>query len=135
MTTNIIIEKASDVRQLAKRMSMFRVNRGTINVQIPYLPEEENEELQKEITKHYGACGCSQGRIAGIVTFVGYTLMVVTGIISIYRLGIWKTLLGYFMVSFVSMLVVKSFAIRNARKSLEGIASQLQLVQMNTANQ
>ena len=130
----ITIEKASDVRLLAKKMSMFRINRGTIHVQVPFLPEEENKLLQKEITKHYGACGCSQGRMAGMITFVGYALLVATGIISIYRLGIWYTLLGYFLASFVTMLVAKSYALRNARKSLERIAQQLHQLQTNIAN-
>jgi len=50
------------------------------------MSEEENKALETTINKHYGACGCSQGKVTGIITFIAYILLISTGFLSIYNI-------------------------------------------------
>lgn len=125
MKTAIVIEKLSDIPPLAKDIHLFKVNRQKIEVQLDGLTPDETLWLQQKLNGYYSACGCSQGRVTGIVTFILYSILVATGIISIYKLGIGNTLLLYVGCAFVTMLGGKIYGIRNARKGIQKLTEQL----------
>ena len=125
MKQEIIIKDIAEIKNIAKEISLFSTKRKKITVQIELFTEEENQLLENKIDKYYNACGCSQGRITGIITFIGYLILVLTGIISIYKLGIGKTILLYFACSFVTMLIGKIYGLWNARRSLVQLSNQL----------
>lgn len=119
------ITDAREIGDLAREVSLLSPRKGTIAVALAGLSEAENEALAATITRHYTACGCGQGRVAGIVTLVGYVTLALTGIISVRALGAWKTILLYFACASVAMIVGKVFALRNARRSLIALSEQL----------
>ena len=127
MEQEIIIKEIAKIKNISKEISLFSVKRKKIKVEIDIFNEEENKQLENRINKYYNACGCSEGRVTGIITFIGYIILVSTGIISIYRLGIGNTILLYFACSFVTMLIGKIYGLWYARRSLTKLSDQLQL--------
>ncbi|MBK6266070.1 hypothetical protein JKA74_13585 [Marivirga sp. S37H4] len=127
MKQEIIITDLAEIKGVAKEISLFTTRRKNILIRIPHLTEEENSQLEAKVTKHYSACGCGQGRISGVITLVGYVLLVLTGIISIYELGVLNTILLYFACSIVTMLIGKIYGLWNARKALLKLVNELQI--------
>ncbi|MDZ4747299.1 MAG: hypothetical protein SH808_02355 [Saprospiraceae bacterium] len=120
------ITQSNQVRQLAGKINIWSPGKKTFKVQFSHLSEEANQEVEKTIARHYSTCGCHQGRVAGIFTFIGYIILVFSGIISVYSLGIGKTILLYFLFSFVIMLIAKIVALLRARRALLDLATQLE---------
>lgn len=126
MKQELIISEVAEIRKIARKINFFNLPREKIKMHLPLLTESENEQLEKIVQKHYGACGCGQGRIAGMFTLAGFVLLLCTGVVSIVQLGIWKTLLYYFLVSMLTMLIAKGYGIVQARKSLLRLADDLE---------
>jgi hypothetical protein len=126
MKPELIITQSNQIREIASQINIWSQKRRLIIVRFSHLTAEENKSLEETITRHYGTCGCHQGRVAGIFTFIGYFLLVAFGIISIYNLGVWKTIFLYFLVSFIIMVIAKIAALIRARKALFSIAQQIE---------
>jgi len=126
MREEIILNSASSLQNLAGEMGLFKTSRRNIRVCFEHLSERENANLQDRVTKYYKACGCAQGRVTGIITLLGFVLLLATGVLSVRELGVPKTLLYYFLCSFVTMLVAKIIGIWQARKQLMKLATEFQ---------
>lgn len=120
------ITQSTQIRQLAGKINIWSPGKKTFKVQFSHLSDEDNHNVEKTIARHYSTCGCHQGRVAGIFTFIGYIILVFSGIISVYTLGILKTILLYFLFSFITMLIAKTVALLRARKALLDLATQLE---------
>lgn len=127
MRQELTISNVSEIRQIVREINLFSTgNKKKLNVQLEGFSEEENKQLETKIQKFYSACGCSQGRITGIITMIGYVILVLTGIISIYKLGVGKTILLYLAFSFVTMFFGKIYGLRKARRQLIALASEVE---------
>jgi hypothetical protein len=122
MKKELIITSSADIRALVPDIGLFSLKRGKVNVQFGHFSTEENKQLEVEINRHYSACGCEQGRMTGIFTLLGYVLLLLTGVISIHELGIGRTVLYYFICSFVTMLGGKVYGLWRARHALKRMA-------------
>lgn len=96
-----------------------------IYIQFNWLSREDNLAIEQEINKHYKACGCTQGRITGIITFISYLVLLITGVISIQNLGLWKTIWIYLILAVIAMLIGKAYGLLRARKSLRQLINSL----------
>ena len=94
-------------------------------MRFPSLDDEANAVLLRRMSVYVGACGCHQGRAAGIATLAIYGALVLTGVISIHALGLLRVLLLYFVVSFVVMFIGKLVGLSNARRGLRSLADEL----------
>lgn len=125
MNSELIITAPRDIRAIAKDMSLWRIDRRTLSVRMPGLGEDANEDLRRRIALHYGACGCHQGRVAGFASVGLYALLLISGVISVQALGIWRVVLLYFAISFVVMFIGKLIGLNNARSALRRLADEL----------
>lgn len=121
-----IISSTTSLRSLVGEISLFKTQRKTIRVQFNDLSDQDNASLQEQVTKYYNACGCSEGRTIGIITLLGFVLLLVTGVVSVRELGIAKTLLFYFLCSFITMLFGKIIGLHQARQQLTKLALQIE---------
>ena len=126
MASELLITDANGIRLIAEQLSPWRVDRRKLAVRLPSLDEEANENLLARLQVHYGACGCGQGRLAGLLALAAFALLVVTGVVSIHDWGIGKLIVLYFMLSFAVMSVVKVFSMNGARKKLRLLADELE---------
>ena len=117
MKQEIVISEIDGLKSLLKEVNIWGNKSKIIKVNLPSLSETENIYIESKANEFYGTCGCQQGRVAGILTFLGYILLVITGIISFSRLGIFKTIGLYFLISFFTMSVAKFFKLRQAKYS------------------
>lgn len=121
----LIVSDTSGIRALARQISIWRVERRTLSVRFPALDDEANAALLRRMSVYAGACGCHQGRVAGIATLATYSLLVLAGVISIHALGLMRVVLLYFFVSFVVMFIGKLVGLANARRGLRSLADEL----------
>ena len=126
METESIIDNVPALKSLVNDIGLFKTARKNIRIQFNQLTEEENTDLQYQVVKHYKTCGCSQGRVTGIVTLLVFVVLLVTGIVSIRELGIFTTILYYFICSFATMLIAKIVGIWKARQQLTKLAEKLE---------
>ncbi len=125
MKQEIVITHPSEIRGLAKDVGFFGNPAKTIKVELPANSSEENEKLEQEIMRHYSACGCSQGKITGIATLVIYLLLVLTGILSVSKIGFWNVVWLYLACSFATMLVGKLYGLWRARRELLRLSARM----------
>jgi hypothetical protein len=125
MQRELIVFDTSGIRALARQISIWRVERRTLSVRFPSLDDEANAALLRRMSVYFGACGCHQGRAAGIATLGTYSLLVLSGVISIHALGLLRVVLLYFFVSFVVMFIGKLVGLSNARRGLRSLAAEL----------
>ena len=125
MQRELIVFDTSGIRALARQISIWRVERRTLSVRFPSLDDEANAALLRRMSVYFGACGCHQGRAAGIATLGTYSLFVLSGVISIHALGLLRVVLLYFFVSFVVMFIGKLVGLSNARRGLRSLAAEL----------
>lgn len=121
----LIVSDTASIRAIARQISIWRVERRTLSVRFPALDDEANATLRSRMSTYFGACGCHQGRIAGVATLIGYLVLVVTGVISVRALGLQRVVLAYFLVSFVVMFIGKLIGLSNARRGLQALADDL----------
>jgi hypothetical protein len=121
-----IISNSASLKKLIPEISLFKTARKNIHLQIDHLTEQENKLLQYRVEKYYKACGCSQGRITGIITLIAFIVLMLTGIVPVHELGIGKTFLYYFILSFITMLIGKIAGLWQAREQLGKIADKLE---------
>jgi|SRR6478736_333673 len=126
MKQETIISNSASIKELIPEISLFKAARKNIRLQIENLSEQENKKLQYKVEKYYKACGCSQGRITGIITLFVFILFMLTGIVPVRQIGIAKTFLYYFIFSFITMLIGKTAALYQARRQLGKLADQLE---------
>ena len=125
MPTDYHISSAQDIRSLIPDISLFRERKKKIAVHFAQLSEFENKELEKKIKAHYQACGCGQGRVAGIFTLLAYMMPFVAGFVSVKALGWPRTILYYFAISAVTMFIGKIYGLFKARIQLARLADEL----------
>ena len=126
MQPETIISSSTSLKTLVHEIGLFKTARKTIRVRFDHLSDQENASLEDQVTKHYKACGCSQGRVIGIFTLLGFVVLLVTGVVSVRELGIAKTLLYYFLCSFITMLIGKIIGLWQARQQLTKLAIELE---------
>ena len=126
MQEEIIISSSASLKTLVHEIGLFKTASKDIRVQFDHLSDKDNSNLQQQVMKHYKACGCSQGRTIGIITLLGFVALVITGVISVRELGIAKTLLFYFLISFITMLIGKIVGLWQARQQLTKLATQVE---------
>lgn len=126
MQPETIISSSASLQSLAHEIGLFKTARKNIRIQFDHLSEQENANLQHQVIKHYQACGCSQGRVTGIITLLGFVVLLVTGVVSVRDLGIAKTVLYYFLCSFITMLIGKIIGLWQARQQLTKLATELE---------
>jgi hypothetical protein len=129
MAHELVITDSAGVRAVADAISLWTIDRRQLVVRMPGLDTGANDDLARRIRAHFGACGCHQGRVAGMFTFVAYLGLVLTGVISVHALGLWRVVGLYFAVSFVVMFVGKVIGLRNARQALRRLARELDAAQ------
>jgi hypothetical protein len=121
----LIVSDTSGIRALAREISIWKIERRTLSVRFPSLDDEGNAALLRRMSVYAGACGCHQGRVAGIATLGTYSLLLLSGVISIHALGLMRVVLLYFLVSFVVMFIGKLVGLSNARRGLRSLADEL----------
>jgi hypothetical protein len=121
----LIVSDTSGIRALARQMSIWRVERRMLSVRFPSLDDEANAALLRRMSVYVGACGCHQGRVAGFATLGTYSLLVLSGVISIHALGLMRVALLYLLVSFIVMFIGKLVGLSNARRGLRSLADEL----------
>ena len=126
MQPETIISSGASIKTLVDEIGLFKTASKNIRVQFDHLSDQDNSNLQEQVVKHYKACGCSQGRTIGIITLVGFVALVITGVVSVRQLGIAKTLLFYFLTSFITMLIGKIVGLWQARQQLTKLATQVE---------
>src|SRR6186997_1601744 len=82
----LIVSDTSGIREVARQISIWRVEHRTLSVRFPSLDDEANAALRVRMSVYFGACGCHHGRVAGFVTLGTYSLLVFSGVISIHAL-------------------------------------------------
>jgi hypothetical protein len=125
MQRELIVSDTSGIRAVALQIGIWRVERRTLSVRFPSLDDEANAALRRRMSVYFGACGCHQGRVAGFATLGTYSLLVLSGVISIHALGLQRVVLLYFLVSFVVMFIGKLLGLSNARRGLFSLAEEL----------
>jgi hypothetical protein len=120
-----VITTLAEVRALAGELRSLRRRRQEVLVQVPELGAEERHRLQAEIGSYATACGCGQGRVAGILTLVAFILLLATGAIPWRELGVGKVLLLYFGTSLLIMLIGKLYGLVRARLALVKLCREL----------
>ena len=126
MKQETIISNSASIKELIPEINLFKAARKNIRLQIENLSEEENKKLQYKVEKYYKDCGCSQGRITGIITLFVFIVLMLTGIVPVRELGIAQTFLYYFIFSFITMLIGKIAGLYQARRQLGIIAGKLE---------
>lgn len=126
MPTDYLISSAKDIRSLIPDISLFGERKKKIAVHFAQFSEFENKELEKKIRSLYQACGCAQGRVAGIFTLLAYMIPFVAGFVSLKELGWTRTILYYFAVSAVTMFIGKIYGLFKARIQLARLARELE---------
>lgn len=125
MLSELLITDSNGIRLMAEQLSPWRADRRKLAVRLPTLNARANEHLLARLQVHYGACGCGQGRLAGLLALAAFVLLVVTGAVSIHDGGIGKLIVLYFVLSFATMSIVKVFSIHGARQKLRLLADEL----------
>src|SRR5688572_3700655 len=92
MREEIILSSAISLKNLAGEIGLFKAARKNVRVRFDHLSEQENANLQDRVIKYYKTCGCAQGRVTGIITLVGFVVLLATGVVSVRELGVLKTL-------------------------------------------
>lgn len=126
MQSETIINSSASLKTLADEIGLFNTSRKDIRIQFEHLSDQDNANLQQQVTKYYKACGCSEGRVIGIFTLLGFVVLVLSGVVSVRELGIAKTLLLYFLTSFTTMLIGKIFGLWQARQQLTKLATDVE---------
>jgi hypothetical protein len=126
METERIIDSTLALKSLVNDIGLFKTARDKILIRFIQLTEQENTDLTARVTKYYKTCGCSQGRVTGILTLLVFVVMLLTDIVSISKLGIWNTILFYFLCSFITMLIGKIYGIYDARNQLIKLSEKLE---------
>lgn len=121
-----VITSGASLKGLVHDVGLFKTPRKNIRIQLDHLSDQANANLQEQVKKHYEACGCSQGRTIGVITLLGFVSLVVTGVVSVRELGIGKTLLFYFVCSFITMLIGKIVGLWQARQQLKKLATDVE---------
>jgi hypothetical protein len=112
------------IRALADELSVWRVDRRQLSVDLPSLDEGANEDLQRRINLHRGACGCGSGRLAGVATMATFILLLATGVLSWSALGWWRIVGLYFLASVLMSFVAKVIGLHRSRRALWRIADE-----------
>ncbi len=113
-----IIYTLDQIRALAKEISLFNIKKKDLEVKFDHFPTDVNDSIQKRVMASYGACGCSQGRSAGMIVFIVYIIIVLSGFISLSEIGIINTILIYFVFSFIAMFFGKLYGLHRAKYAL-----------------
>lgn len=121
-----IISSGASLQSLVHEIGLFKTARKNIRIQFDHLSDQANANLQEQVRKYYEACGCSQGRTIGVITLLGFVVLLLTGVVSVRELGIAKTLLVYFLCSFITMLIGKIVGLWQARQQLLKLATSVE---------
>jgi len=127
MHGTLTIEDSDSIRQLADDLSLWRVDRRALNVELPGYDTNSNDDIKRRIALHQGVCGCGSGRFAGMATFAIYALLVVSGVLSWQALGWWRIAGLYVLASFVVTFLAKLVSLHRARAALRRIAADVEL--------
>jgi hypothetical protein len=128
MHATLTISDTDAIRKLADDLSLWRVDRRALNVELPGFDTNDNDDLKRQIALHQGTCGCGTGRFAGMATFAIYALLVVSGVLSWRALGWWRIVGLYVLASFIVTFLAKVLSLRRARAALRRIAADVELV-------
>ena len=128
MEPETIINSGASLKSLVNEVGLFKTRRKNIRIQFDHLSDQANANLREQVSKHYEACGCSQGRTVGVITLLGFVLLLVIGVVPVRELGIGKTLLLYFLCSFVTMLIGKIVGLWQARQQLIKLATDVETI-------
>ncbi len=123
-----VISTLAEVCELGDNPGALRERRrrkGTVVVRVPELGTEGCRRLEGEIASYVSACGCGQGRVAGIVTLITSVLLVVTGVVPLRELGVRNAVFLYFALSFTTMLIGKMYGLLHARMALVRLCRDL----------
>jgi hypothetical protein len=120
-----VISTLDEVRDLGRNPRLLRRRRDEVSIEVPELGREERLRLRSEIANYATACGCGQGRVAGMLTLLAYVVLLVTGVIPWRELGVRRVLLLYVAVSFGGMLIGKLYGRVRARLSLARLCRDL----------
>lgn len=125
VNNELTVSDTDGIRAVADEISVWKVERRTLTVRLTGRDDDANAAIRGKILLYFGACGCHQGRVAGVFAFIAYSALVLSGVISVHVLGVWRVVLLYFAVSFAVMLVGKLIGLRNARHSLRRLADEI----------
>jgi hypothetical protein len=128
VNATLTIQGSSDLRELARNLSLWRSERRSLAVVLPQLDEEGNRQLHRRVALHYATCGCHQGRFAGVTILGVYLLLLVSGMISWQALGVWKVIGLYFLLSFCGLLLTKIVLIERSRRALRRMAGEVDAI-------
>ena len=121
----LVVSTLDDVRGLGRNPRSLRRRRDEVSIEVPELGPGERQRLRAEIANYATACGCGQGRVAGILTLLAYVLLLAIGAIPWRELGIRRVLVLYVAVSFGGMLIGKLYGRVRARLSLARVCRDL----------
>ncbi|MBA4056311.1 MAG: hypothetical protein C0490_16470 [Marivirga sp.] len=125
MREEFLVYRIDQLEQISREIRIFGSRKKKITVHLSFLGQEENKVIESTVNKYYAACGCSHGRATGVFTLIAYGILLSTGILSVYNMGIGKTILLYFACSTVAMIIGKIYGVRQARRSLKQLADHL----------
>jgi hypothetical protein len=125
MREEFLVYRIDQLEQISREISIFGSRKKKITVHLSFLAQEENKVIESTVNKYYTACGCFQGRATGAFTLITYVILLSTGVLSIYNMGIGKTILLYIACATVSMTIGKIYGLRQARRSLKQLADHL----------
>ena len=125
MTERRVISTLDEVRDLGRNPRPLRRVRGEVSIEVPELGPTDRQRLRVEIADYATACGCGQGRVAGILTLLAYVVLLATGVIPWRELGVRRVLLLYVVASFAGMLIGKLYGRIRARLSLARLCRDL----------
>ena len=122
-----VIATLADVLEVGRNPRVLRGRRprAKVVVQVPELTSEERRRLEGEIANYATACGCGQGRTAGILTLLVFALLLITGVVPYAELGWRNVFLLYLALSFATMLVGKVYGLLQARSALVTLCREL----------
>lgn len=125
MREDFLVYRIDQLEQISREISLFGGRKKKITVHLSFLAQEENKVIESTVNKYYTSCGCSHGRITGVVALIAYAILLSSGIHSVYNIGIGKTILLYIACSTVVMIIGKIYGLRQARRSLKHLADHL----------
>ena len=122
-----VIATLDELRELGSRPGSLRGRRpkGKVVVGVPELGAEERSRLESKIASYVSACGCGEGRVAGILTLIAFALLLAAGVIPLRDLGWKNVILLYLALSFSTMLVGKVYGLVRARLALVKLCREL----------
>jgi hypothetical protein len=122
-----VITTVDEVRELGFRPGSLRGRRqkGKVVVSVPEFGAEERRRLEGTIASYVSACGCGEGRGAGILTLITFVLLLAGGLIPFRDLGWKNVVLLYLALSFSTMLLGKVYGLVRARLALAKLCREL----------